>query len=91
MLRIAAHVLGDVDRWWTRHGGNLHPGLELGDVYKLLHQVAIEAAAGWSLLPDRGDGTRVFTARAALDPISLLLVEHGDDLIVWDVRFPPQR
>ncbi len=91
MLLIAAHVLGDIDRWWTQHGRNLHDDLELGSLYKLLHQVAVEAEAAWSLLTDRGDGSRVFSIRAALVPISLLLVEQGDDLIVWDVRFPTQR
>ncbi len=90
MLLIAAHVLADVDRWWTDHGLRLHDGLTLGDVYRLLHQVAVEAQASWSLLPDRGDGTRIFSV-AALVPISLLLIEQGDDLIVADIRFPRRR
>ena len=91
MLLIAAHVLGDVDRWWNQHGRSLEDGPELGDVYRLLHQVSVEAGAAWSLLTDRGDGTRVFSIRAALLSISLLLVEQHGDLIVWDVRFPRRQ
>lgn len=91
MLLIAAHVLGDVDRWWQRYGRHLHEELELGAVYRLLRQVAVEAEASWSLLDDRGDGTRVFSVRAALVPIALLLAEQHDNLIVWDVRFPQRH
>ena len=53
--------------------------------------MSVEAEAAWSLLTDRGDATRVFSVRAALLSISLLLVERHDDLIVWDVRFPTQQ
>lgn len=43
------------------------------------------------MLADSGDGTRVFSIRAALVPIALLLIEQGDDTIVLDVRIPTQR
>ncbi len=90
MLLIAAHVLGDIERWWTGHGRNLS-GSEIGDLYRLLHQASVEAQAAWSLLPDRGDGTRIFSIRAALVPISLLLIEQIDNVIVLDIRIPTQR
>ncbi len=91
MLLIAASVLGDIDRWWTRHGDTLVAGSEIGELYRLLHQAAVEAQAAWSLLADSGDGTRVYSIRAALVPIALLLIEQGDDTIVLDVRIPTQR
>ena len=53
VLLIAAHVLGDINRWWTQHGQHLIDGPVLGEVYGLLHQ-SVEAEAAWSLLPDRG-------------------------------------
>jgi len=90
VLLIAAHVLGDINRWWTEHGRNLEDGPELGEVYRLVHQISVEAQAAWSLLPDRGDGTRVFSIRTALLRISLLLEERGEDIIVLDIRIPTQ-
>ncbi|MGI9604511.1 MAG: hypothetical protein ACR2P0_00085 [Acidimicrobiales bacterium] len=89
MLLIAAHVLGDTNRWWTTHGQYLADGPELGEVYRLLHQISIEAEASWSLLPKHDNGTRVFSIRTALLRVSLLLVERGDDIVVIDLRIPP--
>lgn len=89
MLLIAAHVLGDINRWWTQHGQHLPDGPELGEVYRLLHQISIEAEASWSLMPDRGNGTRIFSIRTALLRVSLLLTERGEDIVVIDVRIPP--
>ena len=91
MLLIAAPVLSDIDRWWTRHGDTLAAGSEIGQLYRLLHQASVEAQAAWSLLADSGEGTRVFSIRAALVPMALLLIEQGDDIIVIDVRIPTQR
>ncbi len=90
VLLIAAHVLGDINRWWDRYGQQLGDGPELGEVYRLLHQISIEAEASWSLLPDRGNGTRIFSIRTALLRVSLLLMERGEDVIVIDVRIPPE-
>jgi len=90
VLLIAAHVLGDINRWWIQTGEHLPDGPDLGEVYRLLHQVSVEAEAAWSLLPDRGDGTRVFSIRTALLRISLLLVEQRSDIIVLDIRIPPE-
>ncbi len=90
-LLIAAHVLGDINRWWTKHGQHLTDGPELSEVYRLLHQISIEAEAAWSLLPERGDGTRVFSIRTALLQISLLLMERGEDVVVIDLRIPTER
>lgn len=56
--------------------------------YGLLHQLSVEAEAAWSLLSDRGDGARVFSARAALLQVSLLLIERGGDIVVVDLRIP---
>lgn len=89
MLLIAAHGLGDINRWWTEHGRHLVDGPELGEVYRLLHQISVEAEASWSLLPDHGNGTRVYSIRTALLRISLLLTERGDDIVVADIRIPP--
>ena len=91
MLLIAATVLSDIERWWTRHGDQLTPTAEIGDLYRLLHQATVEAQAAWSLLIDRGDGTRIFSIRAALVPIALLLIERNGDIIVVDIRMPTQR
>ncbi len=88
MLLIAAHVLGDIDRWWRQHGSNLGDDVQQGDLYRLLHQTAVEAEAAWSLLSQRSDGSRTFTAVSVL-PITLRLVESGSSLIVWDVRIHP--
>jgi hypothetical protein len=41
------------------------------------------------LLADRGNGTRIFSIRAALLRVSLLLIERGEDIVVIDVRIPP--
>jgi hypothetical protein len=87
MPLIAAAVLGDLRRWWSRHGASIPPEEgDIGDLYHLLHRTAIEAEATWSLLTDRGDGTRVFTALNGWLPISVLVVERGEDLVVGDVR-----
>ncbi len=83
------HVLGDINRWWTQHGRHLPDGPELGEVYRLLHQISIEAEASWSVLPDRGNRTRIFSIRTALLRVSLLLTERGEDIVVIDVRIPP--
>ncbi len=91
VLLIAAHVLGDLNRWWTQTGRHLSDGPELGEVYGLLHQVSVEAEAAWSVLPDRGDGTRVFSIRTALLRVSLLLTERGEDIVIVDIRIPPER
>lgn len=91
MLLVAAHVLGDVNRWWNQHGRHLADGPDLGETYRLLHQVAVEAEAAWSLLSDHGGGTRVFSANTALLRISLLLVERDVDLVVIDIRIPSQQ
>ena len=91
VLLIAATALGDIERWWTRHGDRLAPSAQIGDLYRLLHQAAIEAQAAWSLLIDRGDGTRIFSIRAAVAPIALLLLERNGDIIVVDIRIPTQR
>ncbi len=40
------------------------------------------------MLSPQADGSRTFTAMTTL-PITLLLVESGPDLIVWDVRIHP--
>ena len=90
VLLIAAHVLGDIDRWWARQGRHLSDGPELGDVYRLLHTISVEAEAAWSLLVERGDGTRIFSVHTAALQISLLLIERHDDIIVWDIRIPTQ-
>jgi len=66
VLLIAAQVLGDINRWWIQSGRHLADGPELGEVYRLLHQVSVEAEAAWSVLPDRGDGSRVFSIHTAL-------------------------
>jgi hypothetical protein len=79
-------VLGDIDRWWSRYGERISEEGDAGDLYRLLHRTAIEAEAAWSLLPDRGDGTRAFTALNAWLPISVLVIERGQDLVVGDVR-----
>ena len=91
VLLIAAHVLGDINRWWTQHGEHLTDGPELGEVYRLLHQLSVVAEAVWSVLPDRRDGTRVFSIGTALLRVSLLLVERGEDIVVVDIRIPPER
>ncbi|MGH1489190.1 MAG: hypothetical protein ACRBK7_07315 [Acidimicrobiales bacterium] len=91
MLLIAASVLGDIDRWWTQYGDRLATGSEIGQLYRLVHQAAIEAQAAWSLLTESGGGTRVFSIRSALVPMALLLIEKDDDIIVLDVRIPTQR
>ncbi len=80
MLLIAAHVIGDINRWWTQHGQHLPDGPELGEVYRLLHQISIEAEDSWSLLPDHGNGTRIFSIRTALLRVSLLLLERGEGI-----------
>jgi hypothetical protein len=87
MLLVAAHVLGDIDRWWSRHGGRV-PAEEgvVGALYRLLRNTAHEAEAAWSLLANRGDGTRAFTALNAWLPIFVLLVGRGTDLVLADVR-----
>jgi hypothetical protein len=91
VLLIAGHVLGDVNRWWTRYGHALVGGPDLGEVYRLLHQVAVEAEAAWSLLSDEGNGTRVFSVQAGLLQIALLLDERGDDIVVLDIRIPTDQ
>ena len=88
VLLIAAHVLGDINRWWTQYGQYLIDGPDLGEVYGLLHQLSVEAEAAWSLLSDRGDGARIFSARTALLQVSLLLIERGGDIIIVDLRIP---
>lgn len=89
MLLIAAHVLGDISRWWIQNEDRFTDEAQLGDVYKLLHQTAVEAEATWSLLSTRDDGSRTFTATTALLPITLQLFAQGGDLIGWDVRIHP--
>jgi hypothetical protein len=87
MLLIAASVLGDLRRWWSSHGVSVPPEEgDVGDLYDLLHRSAVEAEATWSLLPDRGDGSRVFTVLNGWLPISVLVLERADDLVVVDVR-----
>jgi hypothetical protein len=86
---IAAHVLGDIDRWWTGNESRFANQLQLGDIYRLLQQTTVEAEAMWSLLSEREDGTRTFTATTALVPITVQLFSRGGDLIVWDVRIHP--
>jgi hypothetical protein len=46
----------------------------VGDLYDLLHRSAVEAEATWSLLPDRGDGSRVFTVLNGCLPTSVLVL-----------------
>ena len=91
MLLIAAPVLSDIDRWWTRYQDTLAAGAGIGELYRLLYQAAVEAEAAWSLLADSGAGTRVFSIRAALVPMALLLTEKDGDILVLDVRIPTQR
>jgi hypothetical protein len=91
VLLRAATVLSDIQRWWTRHGDQLTPNAEIGDLYLLLHQATVEAQAAWCLLIDRGDGTRIFSIRAALAPVALLLIERNGDIVVVDIRIPTQR
>lgn len=91
VLLIAATVLSDIERWWKRYGDQLTPNAEIGDLYRLLHQATVEAQAAWSLLVDRGDGTRFFSIRAAVAPIALLLLERNGDIVVVGIRTPTQR
>jgi threonine aldolase len=91
VLLIAAHVLGDVDRWWRSQDAELRTDMQVGDVYQLLHRTAVEAEAAWSLLPVRSDGTRIFTTAVALLPIALQLIERHGDIVVWDIRIYPGR
>jgi len=91
VLLIAAHVLGDVDRWWQSQGADLGNDVHVGDLYQLLHRTTVEAEAAWSVLPVQRDGTRIFTAAIALLPIALQLIERHDDIIVWDIRIYPAQ
>jgi hypothetical protein len=89
VLLIAAHVLSDIKRWWIGNETRFADQLQIGDIYQLLHQTTVEAEAMWSLLSEREDGTRTFTATTALVPITVQLFSRGGDLIVWDVRIHP--
>ena len=91
MLLIAADVLADSDRWWSRHRSHVADGIQLGDLYKLLHQMSVEGQACWSALDDQGSGLRVHSTRLGLLPMSILLQERDDHLIVRDFRIPPPR
>lgn len=87
MLVIAAHVLGDIERWWNSVGRRLNNGLEIADAYRQLRQAAREAEVFWSLLPSLGEGHRIYTSLETALATTLELREVESMIVVWDLRF----
>ena len=75
MLLIAAHVLGDIDRWWNQHGLDIEGDVQAGDLYRLLHQTAVEAEAAWSHAQPTSRRESNFHRHGPALPITLLLIE----------------
>ncbi len=86
---FADHVLGDIRRWWIVEGQHLIDGPTFFEVFEFVCDVGAQGQAAWSALDDVGSGYRSYPVfHGGVLPVVILLVERGEDLIVWDIRFP---